>query len=257
MTGVQTCALPILEPSEGDVHFTEKLIRLKSPNIVFDRPEPVDERRERDVFDLPSNKNLYLCPQALYKFHPDFDPVLGKILRRDPIGILVIIRSRYGAWDEIFMERLSGHLDHPDRQIVMLSPMSRDKYLSLLRLGDVMLDPFPFCGGHTSLEALSFGVPVVTLPTGHTRGRLTYAFYRTFEMLDCVCNNPREYVELAVKLGTDRQANHKMRRKILKVCGILFENEGVVDDLADALIERLEYRFNGAGPSLQKARPYN
>ena len=30
---------------------------------------------------------------------------------------------------------------------------------------NVLLDPFPYGGGNSSLEAFSFGVPIVTLPT--------------------------------------------------------------------------------------------
>ena len=45
-------------------------------------------------------------------------------------------------------------------------------------LNEVVLDPFPFGGGVTSLEALSVGAPVVTLPSHQSVVRLAHGFYK-------------------------------------------------------------------------------
>lgn len=53
-------------------------------------------------------------------------------------------------------------------QIVWVEGLDPQQYLQLLYLGDVMLDPFPFGGGVTVLEALAVCTPVVTLPAFQT-----------------------------------------------------------------------------------------
>jgi protein O-GlcNAc transferase len=50
-------------------------------------------------------------------------------------------------------------------QVVFLPSMHRSAFLSLIAASDVVLDPFPFGGGVTTLEALSVGSIVVTAPT--------------------------------------------------------------------------------------------
>ncbi len=226
-----------MEPEDGDAHFSERLIRLSRPNFVYQRPCLPESPLDRSFFGLPEDSHLYLCPQAVFKFHPDFDVTLTDILRRDPQGRLVLIRSKYLAWDEILMDRLTALLEDAPQRVDWLPSMPRNHFLSLLVLGDVMLDPFPFCGGHTTLEALSFGTPVVTLPTRHIRGRLTYAFYQTIGMMDCVARDTSEYVQIAVRLGANPLAREKIREKILAHCGSLYNNVTFIDELSKVLLE--------------------
>ena len=47
----------------------------------------------------------------------------------------------------------------------------RRDYLALYRLVDVGLDPFPYNGHTTSLDALWMGVPVISLAAGQTVSR--------------------------------------------------------------------------------------
>ncbi len=226
-----------MEPEDGEIHFSEQLIRLSRPNVVYHRPQLPESPPDRLFFGLPEDSHVYLCPQAVFKFHPDFDVVLTEILRRDPQGLLVMIRSKYLAWDEILMDRLTALFEDAPQRIVWLRSMPRDHFFSLLALGDVMLDPFPFCGGNTTLEALSFGTPVVTLPTRHIRGRLTYAFYQTMGMMDCVAGNTDDYVHIAVRLGTNTRARERTREKILSRCSILYDNVTFVDELSEVILK--------------------
>ena len=49
-------------------------------------------------------------------------------------------------------------------RIIWLDSLNPAEYLMLLAIGDVMLDPFPFGGGVTTLESLAVCTPVITLP---------------------------------------------------------------------------------------------
>lgn len=224
-----------MEPEDGDAHFSERLIRLSRPNCVYLRPSAPPPTERRDL-GLPEGTHLYLCPQAVYKFHPDFDPVLAEILRRDPEGTLALIRSKYRAWDEMLEARLAAHLDDADTRVCWLPYLDRPRYLALLAQGDVMLDPFPFCGGNTTLEALSLATPVVTLPTDHIRGRLSYAFYRTMGVLDCVAGSPEEYIEIAVRLGTDPALRARTRQRIAAHADTLFDDPTVASEIGQAML---------------------
>ena len=40
-----------------------------------------------------SKNNIYSCPQTLFKIHPDFDDVLGSILKEDKKASLYFIKD--------------------------------------------------------------------------------------------------------------------------------------------------------------------
>jgi len=76
---------------------------------------------------------------------------------------------------------------------------------------DIALDPFPFCGGLTTCEALWMGVPVVTLPWVRPMSRQGAAILEAVALDDLVATTPRDYVDRIVGLAQDLP-----RRKALR-----------------------------------------
>jgi protein O-GlcNAc transferase len=104
-------------------------------------------------------------------------------------------------------------------------------------LADVMLDPLHFGGGKTSLDALSLGVPIVTLPGKFMRGRATYACYRKMQVMDCVVSSKQDYVEKAVAIATDDVYRMELSRKIADASRLLQEDAGVIRELERFFLE--------------------
>ncbi len=67
----------------------------------------------------------------------------------------------------------------------------------------IALDPFPFCGGLTSLDALWMGVPVITLEGTLMAGRQTLAFLHNIGHPELVAATADDYVRLATDLARD------------------------------------------------------
>ncbi len=111
--------------------------------------------------------------------------------------------------------------------------LSYADYLNLLAVADVQLDPVRFGGGNTTFDALAVGTPIVTLPTKLLRGRITYALYKQMGVMDCVAASPREYVEIALRLGMDRGQRQAVREKILGGHGELYENSAGIRELEE------------------------
>lgn len=218
-----------LETESADRHYSEQLVRFQVLNVFYYRPEP-PERRPRSHFGLASDRHLYLCFQNLFKMHPDFDPILAGILRRDPEAEIVMMEGRHPEWTALLKQRWQRTLGSLADRIRFLGAMSHSDFMSLNALADVSLDPVHFGGGNTTYEALAVGLPVVTLPSEFLRARISSAMYQQMEMDDLVVHSPENYVECAVRIGTDPDYRQAIRQKILERCPILYEDHRAIEE---------------------------
>jgi len=221
----------LLEESGAEDHYTEKLVRLKNLAIYYYRPSASASPKGPAAFGLPEGRHLYGCPQTLFKFHPDFDAILEGILVRDPLATVFLIEGKYRHWDEVLRSRFARTLPHVHERIQFLPTQNYENFLSLMALADVLLDPIHFGGGNTSYEGLAAGVPIVTMPSEFLRGRITLALYKQMNLRDCVVHTPEEYVNLAVRLGTEDDYRLHIRSQITARNEVLFENPAGVREL--------------------------
>jgi predicted O-linked N-acetylglucosamine transferase (SPINDLY family) len=214
----------------ADAHYSEQLFCLQGLGSLayYYRPELPQPLKRRADFGLGEDDHLYLCPQNLFKFHPDMDALIAGILRRDALGRLVVIEGRIGRWTGLLRARWQAVMPDVADRIVFLPRQSPRDYVNLIALADVMLDTIHFNGMNTSLEAMSVGTPVVTLPGQFQRGRHTQAMYRRMGVDDCIASSADDYVERAVRLGTDRARREAVRGEILRRNDVLFEDMAVV-----------------------------
>ncbi|MEM7204681.1 MAG: hypothetical protein AAF628_30770 [Planctomycetota bacterium] len=223
----------------ADAHYAERLVRLPDPTVVYPRPT-LEAPLRRDELGLPDDANLYLCPQSLFKLHPDFDVLLAEILGRDPRGVVVLLQPKYTAWRDAFLERLEAVRPGVGGRLLWLPPMPRQRYLALLAAGDVMLDPIHFGGGHTTLEALAMGTPVITWPSRLLRGRLTLSWYRALGLSHVAADRATDYVDTAVRLATDRAARDALRAELQARSGRLFGQRAAATALEHVLTRGAE-----------------
>ncbi|MCB0153308.1 MAG: tetratricopeptide repeat protein [Anaerolineae bacterium] len=221
----------LFEPPQAQAHYTEKLVRLKGVNTYYYRPQLPQNLQGRAFFGLRPDSHIYLCPQTLFKFHPDFDPILAAILQADPAGQLVLLDGQHRQWNDILLRRFEQTMPHLLDRICFLPAQSYENFLNLLAVADVMLDTVHFGGGNTTLEAFAVGTPVVTLPSEFLRGRLTYGFYQKMGLSSCIARTPAEYVQIALKLGTDPAHRAHVSRQILSAHDRLFEDREAVAEL--------------------------
>lgn len=229
----------LLETPEADEHYTERLIRLPSLATYYERPKLTGPPKSRRDFGFADTDRLYICPQTLFKMHPDFDAVLGEILRRDPRGKLALLEGRTANWTRQLQARLARTIPDVASRIRWLPALPNEEFLQLLATADVMLDPLHFGGGNTSYEAFAVGLPVVTLPGPYLRSRITQALYKKMAMpaadnaMDAVVASSSEnYVELACELAAAGQTRSKTRDWLAEQSGALFEDAAEVEDLA-------------------------
>ena len=77
---------------------------------------------------------------------------------------------------------------------------------------DIALDPVPYNGGTTSLQAMWMGVPVVTQMGSHFVSRMGASFMTAAGLSEWIANDDEEYVAIAKKMAKDRKALLKLKQ---------------------------------------------
>jgi predicted O-linked N-acetylglucosamine transferase (SPINDLY family) len=218
----------LTEPAGAEEHYTERLVRLPSLPTWYGRPLTPALPEDRAELGLKEGRIQYVCPQSAAKIHPDFDALLGAILRADPAGEVVLLEAHPAEGTRTLRARFAQTIPDVAARVRFVPRMPSEEFQRFLAAADVVLDPLHWSGGITTFDALAFGTPVVTLPGALMRGRVTCGCYRQMGLLDCVAGSPEEYVALAVRLGTDRAHRDKVRARILERNAALYEKEAAV-----------------------------
>lgn len=217
-----------VEPEDAHDHYTEQLL-LSSTMLTYQVPPILPQlRKTRGDFGFRNDQHLYLCPQQPGKFHPDFDPLLGEILRGDETGLVVAVSDPYGNATDIVRRRLRVSLPDVVDRIVFLPRLPFEDYLQLLDLADVILDPPHFGGVNSTYDALAVGQAIVTLPSGFHRGRYTAGCLKRMENTETVARSSADYARLALELAGDPERRSDIRQRMYRARSALFRDEVAV-----------------------------
>ncbi len=215
------------EPADAASHYRERLERLPALGVAF-APPPAPG----DGGWLPREpgRPLLLCLQTLFKLVPAFDDLLARIIAAT--DAMVVFFESPAALGERFLARAGARLAaeglDPARHLVVLHRRSHGDYLGGVAAADLVLDSTVFCGGATSLDALSVGTPMVTLEGRFMRARQGAAMLRLIGADELVAHTPDDYVRIAVELCRDEARRRHWRAHLLRRAPELF-------DRADAL----------------------
>ncbi len=223
-------------------HYSETLVLLDHMVLWADKPAPPKLTKTKEALGLNPSKTSHVCPMKLQKLHPDFDSAIAAILSQDSEGIIYFFDDvRNTTWRTELLKRFSHTIpQHLQERIRFLPFQSKEDFAQLMLHADVVLDSFHFGAGTTAYMVLALGVPIVTLPTAYLRTRTTCTFYHWMGIEDLIAKSPEEYIDLALKLGKDKEFQKTMRSKILECCDTIFDNAAVADDLV-AWIKKTVY----------------
>lgn len=229
----------LIEPAEAAAHYSEALIRLPGLGTRYPRAgaaSPVSRER----FGLPADRPLALVSQSLFKIHPDNDPLYAAVRERVPASHFLFFEDSFARNTALFESRLAGIGLERGRHFTFLPRMSRAEFLGVNMLADVMLDTLHWSGGNTSLDALSVGLPVVTLPGRFMRGRQSLGMLSAMGCTGLVAQDESEYSLRAAELLTSRSTRDAWREQILRANGVLYEQPDATRAFQTALLERVD-----------------
>jgi predicted O-linked N-acetylglucosamine transferase (SPINDLY family) len=193
---------PVSSPPGQERYFVERLVRLPATRFCYEPPEFLPE-----VNALPARSRGHVtfgCLNALAKVNDRVLALWGRILAAVPDARLLL---QAAALDDPlvqrdFRTRAAAHGIAAER-LELRRFVSVEQAAGSYHDIDIALDPFPFCGGMTSLDALWMGVPVVTLPQAMIAGRQSASMLANLGLLELIAADEATYVAAAVALARD------------------------------------------------------
>lgn len=239
----------LMDAAEADLsaaeRYTEQLVRLESLGAFYrsnesgqlapDRSREAYAATSPTIRSLNSTAHVYACPQHCLKYHPDFDDVLTTILETDPLAI-IIVRDCSNRTTPDILDRLR-HRKAPIDRIVRVPTLPLFEYVGIFGGAHVALEPFPFGGSITTLDAFEAGTPV--LAWAHQRTRrpaLSASLYNILGISDCcVAEYTSDYVQAAVHIASHPTSRAAITAQLHERRHRLFENVFAVHELQEFL----------------------
>jgi predicted O-linked N-acetylglucosamine transferase (SPINDLY family)/glycogen synthase/predicted O-methyltransferase YrrM len=219
----------LMEPENGQDHYSETLIRLPNIGVSYPKPYIPPVTKTRADFQLREDAVIYLCCQAPFKYLPQYDFVFAEIARRVPNAQFLFLRG------DLLKPRLdtafaAAGLNSEDYCVFRTIPERLD-YLMINLLSDVYLDTFSWSGGNTTLEAIACNLPIVTCPGEFMRTRHSDSFLKMLGVTDTIGQNEAEYIEIAVKLGLDPAWRHDIAQRMSERHDYLYDDKACIGGL--------------------------
>jgi predicted O-linked N-acetylglucosamine transferase (SPINDLY family) len=222
-------------PEAIEGYFSETLIRMPHDYICYAPPVYAPP-----VAPPPALRRGYVsfgCYNNLAKINERVVALWGEILKASPSARLRLqthqlndaptgarLRELFAA-QGIGAEQLEfhGHLPH-------------EQLLAAYAEIDIALDPFPYSGGLTTLEALWMGVPVVTLSGQSFCGRHSASHLANVGLSELATSTPEEYVAVALALARDPERLRVLRQGLRErmAASPLCDAKGYTQDLEAA-----------------------
>jgi len=200
-------------PDGAEAHYSEPLIRLPDGYVCYRPPDYAT-----NVAPLPCLENglvTFGCFNNLSKISEPAAALWANILNRVPHSRLLLKTTALSsARAQARLREQFAALGIGDDRLLLEPGLPHEAFMAEYARVDIALDPFPYSGGLTTLEALWMGVPVITLPGDTFSARHSLSHLSNLGLTDLICDSAEAYVEKAVSLAADAGALDALRQSI-------------------------------------------
>ncbi len=190
-----------------DEFHTEKLVRVEDFAWVWQPPQsvpPVPPKR------VDPQAILFGSFNNLAKVNDRVLAVWARILAKTPGSKLWILTGKSETTAARIAHALEAVNVDPAR-VERFSRMDKQAYFTAQASIDIALDPFPYNGGVTSLDALWMGTPVLAMAGRTYASRQGLAINKTLGLDDWIARNEEDYMAKAVALSKDHELLGQLR----------------------------------------------
>lgn len=231
----------LMEPPDGQAHYTEELVRL--PNIGIWCEPPASERPlvRREELGFSSGDVIYWSCQTLYKYLPRNDWIFPAIAAAVPRARFLFIRHSHAGVTAIFRERLAAAFAAQgllaDRYCSFVDRLSPARFSAISGATDVFLDTPGWSGCNSALEAAAADLPIVTHRGDLMRARHSAGILEMIGMKEAIADTVEGFVAIAIALGRDADHRQHMRERLARSKEAVYRDGAAIRGLEDFIVK--------------------
>jgi protein O-GlcNAc transferase len=230
----------LMEPVDGQAHYTETLVRLPNLSVHCDPIDKAPRSLIRRELGMRASACVFWCGQSLFKFLPQHDEVFPRIAREAGDCQFAFVEYPHSPRvTELFRQRLDRAfaafgLNAQDHCLI-LPRLDQDRYIAANGLADVFLNTLEWSGFNSALEALAYDVPIVMVKGALMRGCHASALLEMMGVTATIGATIDDYVAIAVRLAGDPIWRAEIRGKISALKQAVYRDRACITALEDFL----------------------
>jgi protein O-GlcNAc transferase len=209
----------LMEPTNGDDHYTEQLVRLPNLSIYYEPVVAPAGRFNRPDLGLRPSATVYWCGQSLFKYLPQYDQVFPRIAEEVgdcQFAFLDLAPSPHAtrAFRKRLEEAFAARGLSAPHHCIFLPPLDQQQFIDAVGQCDVVLDSIGWSGCNSTLEGLVHDLPIVTMTGTLMRARHTTAILKMIGVYETITETLEGYIATAVLLARDLSMRSAIKERM-------------------------------------------
>lgn len=193
---------PHLVPEDAASRYHEKMLFLPAFAAVSEFAlDPCPDLREK--LGIPAEAVVLWTAAPAKKRSPLSIRCQLEILAQVPNSVLIVKGSGDTQAVINLFRQVIPNADVSQRIRFLARTLTQEQHRGQVAAVDLVLDTFPYAGSTHTLEALSLGIPVLTVAGQHYYTRQSYSLLKALNLHQCITWDPRAYVQQGIRLAQD------------------------------------------------------
>lgn len=192
-------------------YFFEKIIFMPHSFYICS-DDYLPQETTKLALELPEDKFIFTCFNHTLKYEPVSFAAWMKILQAVPNSILVLWVREPLAKNNLLAAAKQYNL--ADR-LLFTTSLPREQHLGRLKHFDLFLDTFYCSAQSTAVDALSVGLPLITLYGHNGAARGASSIVKAIGMPELVTYSIEQYIEKAIYYATNQEALQALKQKLI------------------------------------------
>lgn len=198
-------------PPENEIYYSEKVLRIAC-NQPVDRKRLIAAPPSRTQAGLPEDAFVYACFNGMQKINVSCFARWMAILSETPGSVLWLLGG--DADVDQRLRQAAAQSGVAAERLIFAPKADNPNHLARIGLADLFLDTFPYGAHSTAADAITMGLPIVTMTGKSFAARFCGSIISAAGVPELICSTPDDYVRRAIAFERDRKSLASVRESL-------------------------------------------